>query len=242
MGCYPRAVPYPPPDHSLELETSDGVMLEARIVTPESPRGSLVACHPHTLMGGTLDSKVVHTMYLAFRDRGFNALRFNFRGAGGSGGSYNGGRNERLDVEAAWRHLDPVPASSQAAPRVLGGFSFGSYVGLSFAAHEPTCTHRVAIGPPLSFDYDYSFLRDESDRRPIYFVVGDEDPFCPPALVERLVEALRSLDIPTQATLIPGGNHMFDQKGYVLRQELSRIATEISGLQAEPQKHPVTRL
>jgi len=193
-------------------------------------------------MGGTLNSKVLHTMYLAFRDRSFNALRFNFRGAGASGGSYDGGRKELLDVEAAWNHLGDMVASTEPSPRVLGGFSFGSYVGLNFAANEPTCTHRIAIGPPLSFDYDYSFLRTESDRRPIYLVVGDEDPFCPPALVEELVGSLRSLGIPTQASLIPGGNHMFDQKGYVLRQELSRIATEIGGLEAEEQKHPVTRL
>jgi hypothetical protein len=197
-------------------------------------------------MGGTLDSKVVHTLYLAFRDRDFHALRFNFRGAGASEGSYDGGRNERLDVEAAWLHMNEGATAayetSDRVPRVLGGYSFGSYVGLGFAATEPSCTHRIGIGLPLSFDYDYSFLRDASDRRPIYLVVGDEDPFCPATLVEGLVEDLRALNIPTQATLVPGANHMFDKKGHVLRQELSRIAAEICDREPGPQQHPVTRL
>jgi alpha/beta superfamily hydrolase len=239
-------VPYPQKDEPLTLETRDGVALEAREVCPPEAVGSLVACHPHTLMGGTLESKVVHTLYLAFRDWGFHSLRFNFRGAGASGGSYDGGRNERLDVEAAWHYMNEgapaAPETSSQTPRVLGGYSFGSYVGLGFAADELSCTHRVGIGLPLSFDYDYSFLRDASDHRPIYLVVGDEDPFCPAKLVEELVEGLRSLDIPTQATLIPGANHMFDKKGHVLRQELSRIAAEISEKEPDPQQHQVTRL
>jgi len=197
-------------------------------------------------MGGTLNSKVVHTLFLAFRDSGFHCLRFNFRGAGASGGSYDGGRNERLDVQAAWQHMNPEAAGAhdtlEALPRVLGGYSFGSYVGLGFAATEPSCTHRVGIGLPLSFDYNYGFLRDASDRRPIYLVVGDQDPFCSPALVEELVNDLRDLNIPTQATLIPGANHMFDKRGHVLRQELSRIASEITGTEPRTQQHQVTRL
>ncbi len=239
-------MPYPQKDEALTLKTLDDVVLEAREVCPPEAVGSLVACHPHTLMGGTLDSKVVHTLYLAFRDSGFHSLRFNFRGAGASGGSYDGGRNERLDVEAAWRYMNgeaaSAPEPSRQTPRVLGGYSFGSFVGLGFAANEPSCTHRVGIGLPLSFDYDYSFLRDPSDLRPIYLVVGDEDPFCPAPLVEELVEGLRSLDIPTQATSIPGANHMFDKRGHVLRQELSRIAADICEQEPGPQRHQVARL
>ena len=241
---------YPPADQPLQLTTQDGILLEAREVRPTTPKGTLLACHPHTLMGGTLDSKVVHSLYLAFRDHGFHALRFNFRGAGGSGGSYDRGQAELLDVAAAWHHLreDPKDATldkprvPRSPPRVLGGFSFGSHVGLRFAASEGSCTHRVGIAPPLSFDYDYSFLEDASDQRPLYLVVGDDDPFCPQDLVKRLVSNLRSLKIPVQATIIPGANHMFDQKGYVLRQELSRIAAEISGQEPQLQKHATARL
>jgi alpha/beta superfamily hydrolase len=186
-------------------------------------------------MGGTLESKVVHTLYMAFRDQDFHALRFNFRGAGGSAGSYDGGRDEQLDVAAAWQHLNGEAASGAAViPRVLGGFSFGSYVGLSFAASEPGCSHRVAIAPPLGLDYDYSFLVDGSDRRPLYLVVGDNDPFCPRPQFEELVAQLRALGVPVELTLIPGANHMFDRCGFVLRQELDRIAAAIRGRPGGP--------
>jgi len=236
-------VPYPPADEWLRIETEDGVSLQACQARSSEPCGTLVACHPHTLMGGTLESKVVHTLYLAFRDQGFHTLRFNFRGAGDSGGSYDEGRSERLDVAAAWREVNADPtADTVDAVRVLGGYSFGSFVGLGFAASEPTCSHRLAIGPPLSHDYDYSFLLDPQDRRPLYLVAGDSDPFCPVSLVEELVAELRALAVPVDATLIPGGNHMFDRQGYVLRQELSRIAADISGQDWGPGRHPATHL
>jgi len=231
-------VAHPPADERLRLATEDGVSLEASQVCPPKHCGTLVACHPHTLMGGTLESKVVHTLYMAFRDQGFHALRFNFRGAGESTGNYDGGRSEQLDVAAAWNHLNGATASGEAAfPRVLGGFSFGSYVGLGFAAREPGCSHRVAIAPPLGLDYDYGFLRDPSDRRPLYLVVGDDDPFCPQPQVEELLAELRALGVPVTLTLIPGANHMFDRCGYVLRQELGRIAAEISGQPWGPGRH-----
>jgi len=236
-------VAYPPSEQSLRLQTTDGVSLEAMQVRPAEPCGTLVACHPHPLMGGTMNSKVVHTLYLAFRDQGFRALRFNFRGAGSSGGSHDGGRAERLDVAAAWQHIhDEGHDPSGDGIRVLGGYSFGSFVGLGFAADRADCSHRIGIAPPLSFDYDYSFLLDAEDRRPLYLVAGDDDPHCPLDLVEKLVTQLRAREVPVEATVIAGGNHMFDRKGVVLRQELSRIAAQISGRPWGPPKHPVQRL
>jgi len=233
-------VTHPPPDQTLRLETADGVSLEAAQVHPAEACGTLVACHPHPLMGGTMDSKVIHTLYLAFRDQGFRALRFNFRGAGGSGGCHDGGDAERLDVEAAWEYINDD--TSEDRLRVLGGYSFGSFVGLGFAANQPGCSHRIGIAPPLSFDYDYSFLLDAEDRRPLYLVLGDEDPYCPQDLLEDLVTQLRARSVPVDATLIPGANHMFDRKGVVLRQELSRIAATISGRPWGPPRYPTRHL
>ena len=35
--------------------------------------------HPHPLYGGTMNNKVVFTLYQAFAKRGFAVMRFNFR-------------------------------------------------------------------------------------------------------------------------------------------------------------------
>ena len=49
-------------------------------------RGLALVCHPHPLQGGTLDNKVVHTLAKTFYAMGYVAIRFNFRGVGGSAG------------------------------------------------------------------------------------------------------------------------------------------------------------
>ncbi len=179
-------MPRPPDDEDVQLWTQDGVCLAARQVLPSQLRGTLVACHPHPLFGGTMNNKVVHTLYKVFRDQGFGAIRFNFRGTGASGGEHGQGYSEALDVGAAAEALDEAASSRPLAndateplPRVLGGFSFGSQVGLRYAADDPTFTHRIGIGLPIGKEgYDFDFLL-AGDLRPLYLVVGEDDPFCP---------------------------------------------------------------
>ena len=40
--------------------------------------------HPHPEQGGTMNNKVVYSIYQSFVARGFSTLRFNFRGVGRS--------------------------------------------------------------------------------------------------------------------------------------------------------------
>jgi uncharacterized protein len=46
------------------------------------------------LFGGTMHNKVVQTLARAFVQAGWQAMRFNFRGVGGSAGSYDEGQGE----------------------------------------------------------------------------------------------------------------------------------------------------
>ena len=236
-------MPRPPRDTPLSLRTRDGVDLVGTFVIPAPTRGTLVACHPHPLYGGTMTNKVVHSLYKAFRDTGFAALRFNFRGAGGSGGVHGHGSEEVLDVQAAAAELDRLVPPTRGAPRVVGGFSFGSVIGMGAAAHDPDVTHRVAIGLPLGLGevdgrtYDWSFF--ETDHRPLFLLVGEEDEYCPQEEFEARVSELRAAAVPVHAVVIPGANHFFDGLGHVLRQELFRVAAQIVGDEPEPRRHPV---
>src|SRR5260221_8669602 len=54
--------------------------------------------HPHPLHGGTMNNKVVYTIYQCFVRRGFSTLRFNFRGVGRSQGSFDRGEGELPDA------------------------------------------------------------------------------------------------------------------------------------------------
>lgn len=73
-----------------------------------APKGVAVIAHPHPLFGGTMDNKVVQTLARAFTQCGWTAVRFNFRGVGGSEGSHDEGRGELLDMLSVVRYAAPA--------------------------------------------------------------------------------------------------------------------------------------
>lgn len=116
--------------------------LVCAIDEPEGPlQGVAVICHPHPQHGGTLDNKVVATLARAFMQCGWRAVRFNFRGIGGSAGVWDEGRGEIDDALAV------AAAVCEPGQRLaLAGFSFGAYV----ASHAAAALHPVRlvlIGP-----------------------------------------------------------------------------------------------
>jgi uncharacterized protein len=117
-------------------------VLECAIDAPEGAvKGLAVVCHPHPQFGGTMDNKVVVTLARAFTQCGWRSARFNFRGIGGSAGTWDEGRGEiddALAVAAALRQGDE--------PLALAGFSFGGYVA-SHVAASLAPSQLVLVGP-----------------------------------------------------------------------------------------------
>src|SRR4026209_2829866 len=64
-------------------------------------RAAVVFAHPHTEYGGTMHTKVVYQAAKALSRIGCAVLRFNFRGAGASGGKFTNGPGEIEDFHAA---------------------------------------------------------------------------------------------------------------------------------------------
>jgi len=54
-------------------------------------RAAVVFAHPHTEYGGTMHTKVVYQTAKALSRIGCAVLRFNFRGAGASAGTFDNG-------------------------------------------------------------------------------------------------------------------------------------------------------
>jgi alpha/beta superfamily hydrolase len=81
-------------------------------------RGVAVLCHPHPLHGGTMDNKVVQTLARAAVLSGWRAVRFNFRGIGGSAGSWDAARALADAGEAAERLvlIGPAVVNFEVAP------------------------------------------------------------------------------------------------------------------------------
>ncbi len=113
-----------------------GALEIALDVPAGASRGVAVIAHPHPLFGGTLDNKVVQTLARAFVQSGWTAVRFNFRGVGGSAGSHDEGRGELEDFLAVVQHVAPAggtqsdsaPVGDGQAALALAGFSFGAFV------------------------------------------------------------------------------------------------------------------
>jgi hypothetical protein len=172
--------------------------LEAILWTPSSaarPPLAAVVCHPHPLFGGTMHNKVVYNTAKALDALGIPVLRFNFRGAGLSGGEHDRGRGEKEDVRAV---LDFLATEFPGVPVLLAGFSFGASVGLRVGCEHRRVSHLIGLGIPVN-NTDFSFLRECA--KPKLFVHGSNDEF-------GAIEKVRAL-IPS----IPGENHLVVVEG-----------------------------
>lgn len=179
--------------------------LEAMLWTsPEAdPAMAALMCHPHPLFGGTMHNKVVFQAAKAIHRRGIPVLRFNFRGAGLSEGAHDEGRGESDDVRAALEYLaNEFPRK----PILLGGFSFGSRVGLPVGCEDTRVTKLIGIGMPVD-STDFSFLR--TCGKPKLFVQGGEDQYGGRKRVEELYATVPE---PKRLVFVEGADHFFAGK------------------------------
>jgi alpha/beta superfamily hydrolase len=126
----------------LELSTSDGETLEARIDSPDNPDRITVFCHPHPREGGSMNAPLMIAVANRLVDRGHAVLRFNFRGTGASTGAHDEGRGELTDVTSA------VSLAQDRGLRLgLAGWSFGAWTALRWLASEEETMPYVGIAP-----------------------------------------------------------------------------------------------
>jgi uncharacterized protein len=158
-----------------------------------------IVCHPHPLMGGTMDNKVVTTLGRALRETGIPTLRFNFRGVGASGGIFDQGIGETADADAvAGFGARRWPGRSL----VIGGFSFGGYVALRLAQRR-TPRHLITVAPAIGL-FDVSALT--VPRCPWLIVQGDADDVVDPGAV---VDWAETLSPKPRLLVLPGVGHFF---------------------------------
>ena len=174
--------------------------------SPGSP--AALVLHPHPLHGGTMNNKIVYTLYRAFADRGFSVLRFNFRGVGRSEGAFDHGLGELSDAAAA---LDWLQAFNENARQTwIGGFSFGAWIAMQLLMRRPEITSFLSLAPPANL-YDFTFLAPCPSSGLI--LQGDADEHVPEEDVSKLAKKLvaqRGLDIDYRT--IKGADHFFTNK------------------------------
>lgn len=187
------------------------VPLEAALHQPAGTpaRGGVVVCHPHPLYGGDMDNHLVVAVARAAAEKGLFALRFNFRGTGGSGGRYGGGDAERRDVGAALRYL--AQRIGPAEPLALAGYSFGAHVALAYVAGprqegEPLPRALALLALPVRMSApapaDVETVAELGLR--VLAVAGEADDLCPPAALRAM---LAPLGAAAALLTLPGADH-----------------------------------
>lgn len=160
----------------------------------------VVACHPHPLHGGNLHNNVVEAVLEAAWNADRPTLRFNFRGAGSSGGVHGGGEDETVDVAAAL-----VEATSRAGVGTvaLAGYSFGSYVAWKYLLKEgaPEVSSFICIAPPAGMHPLVGW-----PEKPTLLLVGTLDAFCPEENARAIIEGLPEGSVHK---LFQGVDHFF---------------------------------
>jgi len=181
-----------------------------------------VVCHPHPLGGGSMHNPLVRAIAGALATRGVQALRFNFRGVGRSGGQYDDGPGERSDVAGAVDWLLAQPTVDAGRVSVVG-YSFGAWVGTSYAQTDSRVAAVVSVSM-AAWHYDAEFARTntppalgtatweldadllQSFERPKLFIAGDSDSFAPSWTLHGWLDRVPP---PKGCHIVPGTDHFF---------------------------------
>ncbi|MGB3904361.1 MAG: alpha/beta fold hydrolase [Anaerolineae bacterium] len=184
------------------------LQLEGMLHRPgnQANRGpAVVLCHPHSLLGGSMQVPVIVATAEELAGRGLMAFRFNFRGVGRSEGEFGEGVAEVADVGGA---VDFLLSQKDVDPErvYLMGYSFGAFVGLRHVEEDPRIAAIVALCLPLGSMATESFDQDfwSSFTKPKLFLAGDRDHVCP---LSELRALAGSLPEPKELIVLEGADH-----------------------------------
>lgn len=204
------------PAHT-ENTSFDGLagIIDCAIDWPEGvPTGWALILHPNPSQGGTRDNKVVTTLSRACVQQGLVALRPNFRGIGASGGSFDHGKGELQDMAALVEQFRVRYPDLAAKPWVLGGFSFGTSIGVQLYAQweklEKNLPKIVILAGSAALRFRHSEAKAPDDALVIH---GELDEVVP---LSEVMEWARPIGMPV--VVIPDAGHFFHGKLLVLRQ------------------------
>src|SRR5271157_368611 len=191
-------------EHTSVFVPSSEIELEAEYFLPDSnklPQIAVILCHPHPVMGGTMANSVVSALFGEFVTRDIPVIRFNFRGAGRSGGEYDNGIGEVEDVAAVIAEFAKISGSGQM---FVAGYSFGAAMGGAAAAETAEVVGYAAIAMPFKMFPHHARRMD--CPKPKLFLIGTQDDFTPLAV---FYEKIKLLSDPVETSEIEGADHFF---------------------------------
>lgn len=182
--------------------------LETVLAKPESDqRGLAIIAHPHPLHGGTMDNKIVHTLFKALLVLGFVSVKFNFRGVRESEGAHDHGIGEVEDVVAVVESIrDRNIVESESL--LLAGFSFGGAIQ-AHASQQLNPQHLVLVAPSV---VNLSTPPVAHHCKNTLIIHGDQDEIVP---LQKVLAWAAPQSLPV--VVVPGTEHFFHGNLLILR-------------------------
>jgi alpha/beta superfamily hydrolase len=182
-------------------------------------RKGAVITHPHPLYGGDMHNSVVVAITRAYQRHDYTTLRFNFRGVGGSQGSYGDGSGEQEDVRAAVSSL-----AEMGIPQIdVAGYSFGAWVNAHLDCSDMCIANMVMVSPPLAF-IGFETVGTIDCLRLI--VTGSRDDIAP---VELIKQSYPGWNPSAHFEVIKGADHFYGGYTENLEAILSAYIATIAG-------------
>ena len=160
----------------------------------------VVLCHSHPMFGESMASAVMQAMAQSLDRQGMATLRFNFRGVGGSGGTFDYGKGEQEDLKVALDTFRKWPGVSKNKLGLAGIF-FGAAVALDALPKAKGVSALALISPTA-----IALRRSKISRfkGPKLILAGEEDRLAPP---EELREAVSPVSKDVTFDVIARADH-----------------------------------
>ncbi|MCG7411061.1 alpha/beta hydrolase [Moraxella nonliquefaciens] len=159
-------------------------------------------CHPNPKAGGTMNNKVVTTLYRFCKENGMDTVRFNYRGVGRSSGEIEYGNGEYLDSLCV---LDWALKQTSAKVLWLAGFSFGGFIACRVAdkvlTDRDVNLQKLTLIAPSVERNDLTGLKLPTDTLVIY---GDQDEFVRPSSMADFAD-----EFGIRSKVMTGASHFF---------------------------------
>tara|TARA_B100000131_G_scaffold290330_1_gene303002 strand:+ start:364 stop:1017 length:654 start_codon:yes stop_codon:yes gene_type:complete len=203
--------------------------IEAKYTPCENPQAPLaLILHPEPNKGGTMNNKVIFSLYREFVKRNFATMRFNFRGVGRSQGSYDDGEGELADAATAMDWLQSQ--NPNASYCWVAGFSFGAWIGMQLMMRRPEIKGFISLSAP-TLTRDFSFLAPCPSSG--LFIHGSENETVPIYSLSRVLEKISiQKGAVIEDKIISGADHFFndhhEEMINVVREYLDKVFIENS--------------
>jgi alpha/beta superfamily hydrolase len=148
-----------------------------------------------------MHNAVVTAVLQVYQKNDYATLRFNFRGAGNSQGTYADGVGEQEDVRAAIAHLK----NNGIRHITLAGYSFGAYVNSHLTCEDDGVEAMVMVSPPVAF---MNFSASTNLDCLNLVVTGSRDDIAPPGKINQL---LPTWNPEARLEIIEGADHFYGE-------------------------------